>query len=147
MVCGLWAASQEGCEIDHLSLARHFPPTGKIVHAEEVKKKILDSDAFLISGPVYFGDRGSLVQSFIDFCYQDDEILSHLQGKVYAGISVGAKRNGGQETSLIYQTLDMVNMGMLAVGNDSQTTSQYGGTVVAGDIGKLTDDDYGIKPV
>ena len=145
LVCGLWAASQEGCEIEHLSLARHFPPAGQIMHADELKRKIVDSDGLLISGPVYFGDRSSLVQSFIDFCYQDDEILSHLQGKVYAGISVGAKRNGGQETSLIYQMLDMVNMGMLSVGNDSKTTSQYGGTVVAGDIGKLIDDDYGIR--
>jgi len=40
--------------------------------------------------------------------------------------------------------LDMANMGMLSVGNDTETTSQYGGTVVAGDIGKLTSDGYGI---
>lgn len=144
LACGLWSCLQKGCEIDYVSLSRHFPPAGGIKHPDELKTKVLLCDGLLISGPVYFGDRGSLVQSFIDFCYKDDEIKEHLQGKVYAGISVGAKRNGGQETTLIYQMLDMANMGMLSVGNDTQTTSQYGGTAVAGDIGKLTDDGYGI---
>lgn len=144
LACGLWAASQDGCDIDYLSLARHFPPLGNVKHEQELKEKVLLCDGLLISGPVYFGDRGSLTQSFIDFCYKDNEILEHLKGKVYAGISVGAKRNGGQETTLIYQMLDMANMGMLSVGNDSRTTSQYGGTAVAGDIGKLTQDTYGV---
>jgi multimeric flavodoxin WrbA len=66
------------------------------------------------------------------------------RGKVYAGLAVGAKRNGGQETTLIYQMLDMVNLDFLCVGNDSETTSQYGGTAVAGDVGKLHTDAYGI---
>ena len=67
-----------------------------------------------------------------------------LHGKLYGGIAVGAKRNGGQETTLIYAMLDMINVGMLAVGNDSDTTSQYGGTVHAGDIGTAPKDKYGI---
>lgn len=144
LVSGLWGVVRKGCDIDYASLARYFLPDGQIRHSLELKNKILSCDGLLISGPVYFGDRGSLVQSFIDFCHCDDDILQHLKNKVYAGISVGAKRNGGQETTLIYQMLDMVNMGMLSVGNDSLTTSQYGGTVVAGDIGRLTDDRYGI---
>lgn len=144
LACGLWAALQNKCSIDYLSLSRHFPPNGEVKYQDELIAKVLKSDGLLISGPVYFGDRGSLVQSFIDFCYVNDEIKLHLQDKVYAGIAVGAKRNGGQETTLIYQMLDMANMGMLCVGNDSQTTSQYGGTAVAGDIGKLAEDSYGI---
>ena len=144
MACGLWAAQQEGVDIDHLSLARHFPPSGKIIMEEELKNKIMTCNAILLSGPVYFGDRGSLAQSFLNYCSENTEISAHLKGKVYGGIAVGAKRNGGQETTLIYQMLDMVNMDMMAVGNDSTVTSQYGGTVVAGDIGKLTSDEYGI---
>ena len=144
LACGLWASIQKKCSIDYLSLSRHFPPNGEVKFQDELTSKILKADGLLISGPVYFGDRGSLVQSFIDFCHTNDEIKLHLQGKVYAGIAVGAKRNGGQETTLIYQMLDMANMGMLSVGNDTQTTSQYGGTAVAGDIGKLAEDNYGI---
>lgn len=144
LVCGLWGANRKGCDVDYASLARFFPSDGQVRYPEELKNKILACDGLLISGPVYFGDRGSLVQSFIEFCYSDDDILKHLKNKTYAGISVGAKRNGGQETTLVYQMLDMANMGMLSVGNDTETTSQYGGTVVAGDIGKLVDDLYGI---
>ena len=36
-------------------------------------------------------------------------------------------------------------MGAKVVGNGHDTTSQYGGTLVAGDIGKVQDDDYGIR--
>jgi multimeric flavodoxin WrbA len=57
---------------------------------------------------------------------------------------VGAKRNGGQETTLIYQMIDMMELGMLAVGNDSDTTAQYGGTGHAGDVGTMHKDLYGV---
>ena len=68
-----------------------------------------------------------------------------MAGKVYGGIAVGAKRNGGQETTLIYQLWDMVQSGLLGIGNDSETTSQYGGTGLAGDVGTMPQDDYGLK--
>lgn len=144
LVAALWGAYQSGVEIDHLSLVNHFLPTGKIVRKEELKEKILAMDALLISTPVYFGDRSSLSQSFIEFLHADAELRSHIEGKVYAGVTVGAKRNGGQETTLIYQIIDMVNLKMLAVGNDAATTSQYGGTAVAGDVGTLGGDSYGL---
>ena len=41
--------------------------------------------------------------------------------------------------------IDFLNMGAKVVGNGHDTTSQYGGTLVAGDIGKVQDDDYGIR--
>jgi multimeric flavodoxin WrbA len=143
--CGLWGALQQGADIEHVSLARYFPASGRARHMEELRAKILQSDALLISGPVYFGDRGSLAQSFIEFCSADREIREYLKGRLYAGIAVGAKRNGGQETTLIYQMLDMANLSMLAVGNSSDSTSQYGGTAVAGDVGRIVDDAYGIE--
>ena len=68
-----------------------------------------------------------------------------MTGKPVAGVAVGAKRNGGQETTLIYQLAECASLGMLAVGNDSETTSQYGGTIVAGDIGEGAKDRYGLK--
>ena len=39
----------------------------------------------------------------------------------------------------------MVNLDFLAVGNSSDTTAQYGGTAVAGDVGKLYADEEGIE--
>ena len=41
--------------------------------------------------------------------------------------------------------MDMLNLGLLTVGNDSETTSQYGGTGLAGDIGTMPQDDYGLE--
>lgn len=141
----LWSAHRAGADIGHLSLAQYFGPTGTIKQAEHLKSEIKNADAIILSGPVYFGDRGSLAQSFIEFCQSDPELMKDLAGKIYAGLAVGAKRNGGQETTLIYQMMDFLNIGMLTVGNSSETTSQYGGTVVAGDIGKFITDDYGLN--
>ena len=111
----------------------------------ELKRKIIEADAIILSTPVYFGDRGSLAQSLIEFIASDQGLAKLCEGKVFGGISVGAKRNGGQETTLIYLLLDMVNLDFLVVGNSSNTTSQYGGTAVAGDVGKLHEDQYGLE--
>ncbi|MBF0171720.1 MAG: flavodoxin family protein [Nitrospinae bacterium] len=143
LAAGLWGALQGGADISYASLADYFAVEGKSRDLDHLRSLVLAADAFLISGPVYFGDRGSLTQSFIEFLTADAECAAHVRGKVYGGIAVGAKRNGGQETTLIYQIVDMTNLYALAVGNDSRTTSQYGGTVLAGDVGTMAGDAYG----
>jgi multimeric flavodoxin WrbA len=144
LAAGLWGAHLAGAEISHCGLAAHFPASGRRKDLDGLRAKLLSADAILLSGPVYFGDRGSLAQEFIEFLREDEACAIHVRGKLYGGIAVGAKRNGGQETTLIYQLVDMTNMNMLAVGNDSETTSQYGGTAVAGDVGTLDADTEGI---
>jgi len=145
LAAALWAAKQSGAEIDTLSLGEHFETNGEESSMQELRTKLLDADATLISTPVYFGDRSSLSQSLIRFISQDEVLKAKLKGKVYGGIAVGAKRNGGQETTLIYQLWDLLNAGFLGVGNDSETTSQYGGTGLAGDVGTMSDDHYGLE--
>lgn len=144
LAAALWGASQVGASIDHLSLSSHFLPIGTIRHENRLRSKLIAADAIVVSSPVYFGDRGSLVQSFIDYVAANPELRHHVVGKVYGGVAVGAKRNGGQETTLIYQLLDMANLGLLGVGDSSDTAAQYGGTVVAGDVGTAHKDQYGI---
>ena len=144
LAAALWAAYQKNVDINYLSLKDFFLPTNKCKNQDRLKEYLLSTDAILISGPVYFGDRGSLVQELINFIRLDKHLLLNLSGKLYAGISVGAKRNGGQETSLIYQILDFISLGLSAVGNDSDTTAQYGGTCWAGNIGSICKDSYGI---
>jgi len=117
---------------------------GEAQNLDELKAKVMSADGYIISGPVYFGDRGSVAQEFISWLKSDSEIVNHLQKKAYAGLAVGAKRNGGQETTLMFQIFDMCQLGMHVVGNDAETTSQYGGTVVAGDIGTAGEDNYGL---
>lgn len=144
LTAGLWGAQQAGAEIEHLGLSAHFPATGERRALDVLRERVLSADAILLAGPVYFGDRGSLAQEFLEFLREDAACAAHVRGRLYAGISVGAKRNGGQETTLIYQLVDTTNLNMLAVGNDDETTSQYGGTAVAGDVGTMDTDAYGI---
>ena len=144
VVAALWGARQKGADIDHVPLADHFPASGETVDLDALKAALRAADAILLATPVYFGDRSSVAQRFIEVLRADGDLRRDLQGKVYAGVAVGAKRNGGQETTLIYAMRDMVDVGLLAVGNDSDTTSQYGGTVHAGDIGTAPKDKYGI---
>lgn len=145
LVAGLWGARQSGATIRHCGLGTYFPMTGTSRDLDGLRRQVLESDAILVSGPVYFGDRGSLTQEFFEFLHRDPECAAHIRDRLYGGIAVGAKRNGGQETTLIYQLIDALNMNMLGVGNDSETTAQYGGTALAGDVGTLHSDSYGIK--
>ncbi len=142
---GLWAAHDLGCEIDWVSLVEHFPPSGGPVKLDELRARIEQADAIMLATPVYFGDRGSLASSLIELFREDPAFADAIREKVAVGVAVGAKRNGGQETTLIYQIVDLLNAGMMCVGNDSETTSQYGGTVLAGDVGTAWKDDYGLN--
>ena len=144
LAAALWAAHKEGADIEHLSLSEHFTATGQQRKPEILRAKLLEADGLMISSPVYFGDRSSPVESLIEFIASDSELKLAMRGKVYGGLSVGSKRNGGQETTVIYQMFDMVNLGLLAVGNDSDSTAQYGGTGQAGDVGTVHKDAYGI---
>ncbi len=145
LAAALWSSLQIGGDIDHISLAEYFTESKERKNIDELKQKIKEADGILLSTPVYFGDRGSLSQSFINFLRNEKELAQDFSKKVYAGLAVGAKRNGGQETALIYQLLDMINIGFKGVGNDSETTSQYGGTGLAGDIGTMAKDAYGLE--
>jgi len=145
MAAALWGAYQVGCEISSIALSSYFSPDGLGKNLNKLKDKCMTADGLLFCTPVYFGDRSSLGNDFIEFIRSDKDLRNSLAGKIMAGVSVGAKRNGGQETTLIYQILDMTNLWMLGVGNDSETTSQYGGTLHAGDIGTAADDEYGIN--
>ena len=144
LASALWAARQIGADIECVSLSEYFSEHGAGTHIDELKNKLLEADGIILSTPVYFGDRGSLSQSLFTMIKNDPELLKKLKQKVYAGLAVGAKRNGGQETTLMYQLWDMLTCGLLGVGNDSETTSQYGGTGLAGDIGTMPEDNYGI---
>src|SRR5271165_1913452 len=60
LAAALWSASQLGADIDHLSLSEYFPEHGRGKNLDQLKNMVLSADGLLLSGPVYFGDRGSL---------------------------------------------------------------------------------------
>jgi multimeric flavodoxin WrbA len=144
LAAALWAAQKMGADVEYLSLRDYFSPTEAKKNVNRLMSKIEEADGLLLSGPVYFGDRGSLIHMLIRTLRAEKNCEEMMRGKFYGGIAVGAKRNGGQETTLIYQVLDMSLLGCLAVGNDSDTTAQYGGTCHAGNVGVMHKDLYGI---
>ncbi|OGB35020.1 MAG: hypothetical protein A3F78_18855 [Burkholderiales bacterium RIFCSPLOWO2_12_FULL_61_40] len=144
LAAALYGAKEAGAEVLHVQLNRYFLPTPRPAKLKELKDLLLRADGLVLATPVYFGDRSLLIGNLIDLIRGDAELKAALAGKIMGGIAVAAKRNGGQETSLIYQLMDMLDIGFLGVGNDWRTTAQYGGTCHAGDVGMMASDSVGI---
>ncbi len=121
LLAALWGAKQENIEVE-------FVRSGAITP---------DFSGIVISSPVYFGDRSSLVD---DFIREQDT----FRNKAVGVVSSGAKRNGGQETTNVYALYDCLGKGAIITGN-GPPTGQYGGTGWAGNKGAIIDDDFGIK--
>lgn len=146
LLAALYGAKESGSDTQILGLNTHFD----LIHSEPVYPEVLQtffeqSRGLVLSSPVYFGDRSSLVADLIKF-YQNrnrDHMLP-LDGKAVGSISVGAKRNGGQETTNIYGLYDCLNLGACVVGN-GPPTSQYGGTGWGGGLGAIIDDNFGLN--
>ena len=67
LAAGLWGAYQLGCEIEHLGLSRHFPANlSEGVDLDELKERLIASDAILLSTPIYFGYRSSVAHDLIE---------------------------------------------------------------------------------
>ncbi len=143
LLAAAWSARRKGVDFEAVSLKHLFACPGDPVPV--LKEKMAGADAVIVSTPVYFGDRSSLAQRLVDLISTHEALATSARGKIFGGIAAGAKRNGGQETTLIYLILDMLGLGLLAVGNDSSTTSQYGGTLHAGDSGSAASDAYGLN--
>lgn len=144
LAAALWGAYSVGAEIEQIPLADFFTADGKIQDLFFLKERLVAADGIILSTPVYFGDRSSLSQRLINLLRVDNDLRGKMVGKVYGGVAVGAKRNGGQETAIIYQLHDMMELGFVGVGNDYETTSQYGGTGYAGDIATMPKDIDGL---
>jgi len=130
LLAAIWEAQKAGVHVDYVPVCE--PSYG--ARLGECRR---ECDGLLLGGPVYFGDRSSLAETFL-------RALPDGNGRPFAAVACGAKRNGGQETSLVYQMMDALAAGWTVVGNDAATTSQYGGTGVAGDVGSARRDGYGL---
>ncbi|MGE3921142.1 MAG: flavodoxin family protein, partial [Gammaproteobacteria bacterium] len=107
---------------------------------KDLLEKVYSADGVVLSTPVYFGDRSSIANKFLQLTHK----YKGLKNKAFGVVSVGAKRNGGQETANIYALQEALAQGAIVVGNGPKT-SQYGGTVWAGDPGKALQDDFGLE--
>ncbi|MHB1545636.1 MAG: NAD(P)H-dependent oxidoreductase [bacterium] len=109
---------------------------------EKLIESIKNCDGILISTPVYFGDCSSYIYEL--FRLEDNGNHNIFNEKVVGVLSSGAKRNGGQETTNIFTLYEFFRQGANIIGN-GPPTSQYGGTIWAGDKGGIGDDSLGIE--
>lgn len=106
---------------------------------QELCTHISQSSGLLLITPVYFGDRSSVANKLLQIAGKTDL----FENKVFGCASVGAKRNGGQETTVIYCLLEALKNGSLIVGN-GPPTAQYGGTAMGGHKGTVIKDEWGL---
>ncbi len=137
MWMALFGAAKEGAGIDIFLLKEVLGNSGgsSDILNEHVQETVAKAQAMVLASPVYFGDCSSWMSFFLD--------AVSLSGKVVGTVSVGAKRNGGQETNNIFTLMTALSRGGVVVGN-GPPTSQYGGTGWAGDVGAILDDNFGL---
>ncbi len=127
-------------DLKYIHLNDYYVINGTRKNVKSLMEIIREADGLIFSLPVYFGDRPSLFDEFIE----DSKIEVDLfKGKVCAFLAVGAKRNGGQETTNVYGMYNIIQQGGLVVGN-GPPTSQFGGTTVGGNVGTMENDYFGI---
>lgn len=159
---GMMGARQRGAEVEYLGLAGLFEKKEETVFDLDLEEaepytyldtltipdesmktlvgEIEEADGIILATPVYFGDRSSVANKLL----QVTALRGLLKNKIFGVVSVGAKRNGGQETANIYSMVEALNQGALAVGN-GPPTSQYGGTGVGGHKGHVLEDAWGLQ--
>lgn len=103
--------------------------------------KIRDAKGLVISTPAYFGMYSSILQEFLIYLRRN---LYDIFPKVIGFVCVGAKRNGGQETSITFAADEFMRLGGIVV-NDGAPVSQFGGVCVAGAKGSVKDDKDGLE--
>ncbi len=137
-------ALSQGAKVHAVRLRDHFPVAAGSPPREldRLRRLARECQGLVVGTPVYFGDRSSPVEAFLHSALPPGELP--LADKVVGFISVGAKRNGGQETTNVLGLQDCLALGAHILGN-GPPTSQYGGTAVAGDAGAILDDNFGLQ--
>lgn len=110
---------------------------------ESVFNKMIDADGLIFGSPVYFGTVTGLMKRFLD----RTRILRHndfqLMDKPVGFVAVAARRNGGQETTILEMAMVMLRHGCVIV-NNGPPTSQYGATGWASHPGDIEYDLWGL---
>ena len=94
---------------------------------KSVNKIVVNSDLlkdYLVNNRNIVRNKVEVIYHFSPYKKSDYASNLSLKKIFYAGLAVGAKRNGGQETTLIFQMTDFLNMGAKVVGNGHDTTDR-----------------------
>lgn len=105
--------------------------------------KLQEAQGIIIGSPVYFGNVTSQMKMFMDRS-RPLRIDFKLRDKVAGAISVGASRNGGQETTISAIHEFLLIHDAIIVG-DGAPMAHYGGTGVGGTAGDTQEDQMGLE--
>lgn len=105
-------------------------------------EKIMDIDGLIIGSPVYFGNVSAQTKIFMD---RSRPLRANfaLKDTVGGAISVGASRNGGQETTCSAIHDFLLIQDAIIVG-DGAPTAHYGACGVGGGIKDCENDEMGL---
>ena len=109
----------------------------------EITSKLQEAQGIIIGSPVYFGNVSSQVKMFMDRS-RPLRIDFKLKDKVAGAISVGASRNGGQETTITAIHQFLLIQDTIIVG-DGAPMAHYGGAGVSGAAGEANNDAMGLE--
>ena len=152
----LKSAEEEGAETEFISLSdKELNPCiacevckqeGECVIMDdinEILEKMKEADGIIIGSPVYFGGVSAQTKMLFDRS-RPCRIGFKLKNNIGGAISVGASRNGGQETT-IRQIHDFMLIHSMIVVGDKEPTAHYGGTGVGGAVDACENDEAGIN--
>jgi multimeric flavodoxin WrbA len=108
----------------------------------EITDKLQEIQGLIIGSPVYFGNVTSQLKIFMDRT-RPLRIDFKLKDVVSGAISVGASRNGGQETTITAIHEYLLIQDAIIVG-DGAPMAHYGGTGVSGAPSEAEHDEHGI---
>ena len=109
---------------------------------QDITQKLGEADGLILGSPVYFGNVTSQMKIFMDRS-RPLRIDFKLKDKVAGAISVGASRNGGQETTISAMHEFLLIHDAIIVG-DGAPLAHYGGTGMGGVVGDTKQDEHGI---
>jgi len=109
----------------------------------EITRKLLKAHGLIIGSPVYFGNVTSQLKMFMDRT-RPLRIDFKLKDKVTGAISVGASRNGGQETTISAIHQYLLIQDAIIVG-EGAPLAHYGAAGVGGVAGEASDDQVGLE--
>ena len=108
----------------------------------DITRRLQGAHGLILGSPVYFGNVSSQMKIFMDRS-RPLRMDFKLKDKVAGAISVGASRNGGQETTITAMHEFLLIHDAIIVG-DGAPLAHYGGTGVGGVKGDTEQDEHGI---
>lgn len=108
----------------------------------DIMSKMREAQGLILGSPVYFGNVSSQMKIFMDRS-RPLRIDFKLRDKVAGAISVGATRNGGQETTITSMHEFLLIHDAIIVG-DGAPMAHYGSAGVGGAAGDVQKDEQGV---